>query len=150
MIFSHEHSKDEGLPGGMMNGGLWGFKDMLLPIEEGPWGYRSMSFILSPLEHFSPDFPSCLSIIRRHFARAFWNQTWNKEKIFIYLYKFLVDYHSLNKVKKIILKYKKHLFENIKPIKLEVLFQILKYNFIFSKGQVTSIGRTKKLDWKLF
>lgn len=48
--------------------------------------YVSRSIEPSP---FSPSivFPSCFIIMRRHFARAFWNQTWanprnEKKKIF--------------------------------------------------------------------
>lgn len=76
---SQEQSSDDGLPGGSMNGGLCGGSAcILLDIGPGPWGYISKSLKPS-VPDFSPDLPSCFNIIRRHLARAFWNQTW-KEK----------------------------------------------------------------------
>lgn len=61
-----------------MNGGLCAGRGWMLP-DIDPWGYISMSLIPSPPD-LSPDLPSCLSIIRLHFARAFWNHTWNNRE----------------------------------------------------------------------
>lgn len=47
------------------------------PEPPPPWYMASISRLVSG-DIFSPDIlPSCLVIIRRHFARAFWNHTWN-------------------------------------------------------------------------
>lgn len=58
--------------------GLMAERRRLPPPEPAlPWYMESSSRLVSG-DIFSPDIlPSCLVIIRRHFARAFWNHTWN-------------------------------------------------------------------------
>lgn len=77
---AHEHSSEGGLDPPIMNGGLWGFIP-LIPDPTPPWceGYDSKSLSPPDSEPLS-DFPSCFTIIRRHFARAFWNHTCKKQR----------------------------------------------------------------------